>query len=144
MTTIPIAPAPQMEMHMQMYFIFTYKCVWLFKSLKTSVDNPGLYWSLLPCALLISFAQQFLKALKLNKQYPIHDRYKKKEISAAVRYLIQLLYQLVYLTVNALVMLLIMTCNSGIVIACILGQILGYGIFNMGYDLKFVSGKKCK
>jgi hypothetical protein len=85
--------------------------------------------------------------MKSNKFSVIHDLYPPKGVKLkqgpVPLYAWKFLYQLVYCLLNSHLMLLIMTFNTGIFIAVVFGQILGYVIWNMKSDLKYTSDKKC-
>lgn len=126
----------------QMFFEFKYDCTWLFKSVKTDHTNKGTYWLLLIVPIVLCILQQLLKSLKNSKKSPFHEHYKlvSKKQDTLPDVIVKFAYQALYLVVNGLLMLLIMTFNGGIFIACMIGYIIGYRLFNFSHEL---SGQKC-
>ena len=109
-----------MDMHMQMYFVNTYQCVWLFDSFKTTTHTPVKYWTLIIVALVFSIFTQFLKSLKIDENSKFSDSYKVKGTSSSLN-LEKIVFKGFTTICDALLMLLIMTFNTGIFIVCILG-----------------------
>lgn len=124
------------QKYRQMFFEFKYDCTWLFKSVKTDETNKGTYWLLLIVPVVLCILQQLLKSLKNSKKSPFHEFFKQTKIAQALPDgITKFGYQALYIIINGLLMLLIMTFNGGIFIACMVGYMVGYRLFNFNHEL---------
>ena len=102
-------------MMMQMWFYWGFDCTFLFDFFKTGKDDA--FWFILGCIItcLFSFLGPVLQYFKIQQ--------KEKSKPGAVQLL---LLQLIIFVHSAFNMLLIMTYNYAVVLAVILGYMIGY------------------
>jgi hypothetical protein len=136
-----------MDAHIQLYFVNTYQCVWLYKALETTPQTPAKYWLLITITVLLGLTQQYLKALKSNKNCVAHELFPPRNYQGKIGWVPpgawKFFYKSVYVLINAQIMLLVMTFNTGIFAAVVVGQLLGYTKWCMKFDLRYTALKKC-
>lgn len=110
---------------MQMWFYWGYDCTFLFNTWTTKSEDKGLF--LLGCFIVLLFSA-FGQVLRWLKQ----DKIKKGD---GAQWLI-ILFQAVIFAHEAFNMLLIMTYNYAVVLAVVLGHLVGYLTLNMKEEFK--------
>lgn len=110
---------------MQMWFYWGYDCTFLFKTWTTKTDDKGLF--IFACFLVLLFATtgQLLRFLKMKNI--------KEGKDSKIKIII---LQSIIFVHDAFNMLLVMTYNWAVVIAVVLGYLLGYGFLNLEGEFK--------
>lgn len=100
---------------------FRYDVQYPFKQLRIEAAETGLYFLSLFLVVLFQLAGQFVTKYKI-----VHIT-KKTDIVA------QTALHFIIFSYKILTMLILMTCNGGVILACLLGQFAGYLAFASKY-----------
>ena len=112
---------------MQMWFYWGCMCRFLFEKFQVNDGQIGLFIFACCMVAIFCFLGPFLRSLKDNYIYKAKC---KEEISKPL----VLALQLLNFIHDAMMMLLVMTYNWGVLIAVLVGYTIGYFVFNVDYD----------
>jgi hypothetical protein len=100
---------------------FRYDVQYPLKGLRIEKDDVGIYYLALLAVILFQVAGQFITKFKI-----VH-------VTRQTSIVTQTALHFAIFSYKAIAMLLLMTCNGGVIIAILVGQFIGYLLFSSKY-----------